>query len=583
MKNIYSLLVAAVMMIGATACQQDAVEGVKNEKPSFTATLNGTRTELGENNKVMWNADDKITIYTQENKTGVVFDGDATEATATAKFTTTKEFAASETGYFAVYPYGKMANSYSSDIEVPVATYADKVWSIPTYICEEQMGVIGSYDERQNYMVAYSNNDKLAFKAATALIKFNYTGTEGYAGLQAQGSALVGSNTLNYNTTTGELYYEETNTFTTAYLNDLVQGETYYIPIYPGTISSLAITDGWQTILFSHEGEYTFEAGKIYNITIAETTPSPYTLMDQIGMVNISMLIDEETGYHYAKNVTWAENLFFYAENINGGDAMISASTTLVAGEWQATQNPTISGFAMPEGDMFDVYLSSDASQMCVVPAGEPAPSQYHLYAYNSSAWSKVNAYVWDAASTTLNGLWPGKAMTKTMVGEVEYYVYDIPNKYIGQQINFIFNSGTGSQTADLSATVNGDLFYYTNGEVVEDPANPIIPEAKKLYLVPNSNWKKDNARFAAYFFGANATWVDMNDEDKDGIYECELPEGYPNVIFCRMSPDAAENDWNNKWNQTEDLTVPTDGTNCYTVKEGSWDKGGGTWSTYTK
>ena len=173
---------------------------------------------------------------------------------------------------------------------------------------------------------------------------------------------------------------------------------------------------------------------------------------------------------------------------------------------------------------------------MCVVPAGETIPSLYHLYAYNSSAWSNVNAYVWDAAGTTLNGLWPGKAMTKTMVGEVEYYVYDIPNEYISQNINFIFNSGAGAQTADLSATVNGDLFYYTNGDVVEDPANPIIPEAKKLYLVPNSNWKTSNARFAAYFFGAGETWVGMTDEDKDGTYECEIPEGYPNVIFCHRA-----------------------------------------------
>ena len=74
-----------------------------------------------------------------------------------------------------------------------------------------------------------------------------------------------------------------------------------------------------------------------------------------------------------------------------------------------------------------------------------------------------------------------------------------------------------------------------------------------------------------------------MTDADGDGYYECEIPEGYPNVIFCRMNPSATANNWNNKWNQTADLTVPTDGTNCYTVKAGTWDKGGGTWSTYTK
>ena len=107
--------------------------------------------------------------------------------------------------------------------------------------------------------------------------------------------------------------------------------------------------------------------------------------------------------------------------------------------------------------------------------------------------------------------------------------------------------------------------------------------QPETLYLTPNTNWKADNARFAAYFFGNGETWVSMTDSNGDGIYEVKVPTDkvYPNVIFCRMSPSAAANNWNNKWNQTADLTVPTDGPNHYTVKEGTWDKGGGTWSTY--
>ena len=48
------------------------------------------------------------------------------------------------------------------------------------------------------------------------------------------------------------------------------------------------------------------------------------------------------------------------------------------------------------------------------------------------------------------------------------------------------------------------------------------------------------------------------------------------------MNPGNTANSWSNKWNQTSDLTVPTDGTNCYTVAEGTWDNGGGEWSAYT-
>lgn len=98
------------------------------------------------------------------------------------------------------------------------------------------------------------------------------------------------------------------------------------------------------------------------------------------------------------------------------------------------------------------------------------------------------------------------------------------------------------------------------------------------IYLTPNSNWKQDNARFALYTWDGGEKWFNMTDADKDGIYECTIPAGIENIIFCRMNPSTTANNWDNKWNQTADLKY--DGTNNhYTVKSGTWDKGGGTWS----
>ena len=109
------------------------------------------------------------------------------------------------------------------------------------------------------------------------------------------------------------------------------------------------------------------------------------------------------------------------------------------------------------------------------------------------------------------------------------------------------------------------------------------ISGGTKLYLTPNSNWKQSNARFAAYFFGDGEGWASMTKvEGETDLYEVTSPAGknFTNVIFCRMNPGATTNNWNNKWNQTSDLTY--DGTNNhYTVKEGTWDKGGGTWDYY--
>ncbi len=102
------------------------------------------------------------------------------------------------------------------------------------------------------------------------------------------------------------------------------------------------------------------------------------------------------------------------------------------------------------------------------------------------------------------------------------------------------------------------------------------------LYLKPNANWNVDGARFAIYYWNSGGDgWVSMA-VNGDGVYEGTVPAGYTNVIFCRMNGGTTANSWDNKWNQTSDLTIPTNGNNCYTVAEGAWDKGSGSWSTYT-
>ena len=107
-----------------------------------------------------------------------------------------------------------------------------------------------------------------------------------------------------------------------------------------------------------------------------------------------------------------------------------------------------------------------------------------------------------------------------------------------------------------------------------------------KVYLKPNANWLQKghdtDPRFAIYYFndatGSNG-WTNMVDSDGDDVFEGTVPAGYPNLIFCRMNGTTTENNWDNKYNQTDNLTVPTNGNNLYTVQEGTWDKGGGTWS----
>ena len=112
-------------------------------------------------------------------------------------------------------------------------------------------------------------------------------------------------------------------------------------------------------------------------------------------------------------------------------------------------------------------------------------------------------------------------------------------------------------------------------------PAPAFAASASVVYLKPNSQWLTANARFAAYFFsGSDYVWVSMTDSDGDGYYAANVPTGYGSVIFCRMNPGTSNNVWDNMWNQTADLTIPTNGRNCYTMTAGSWNSG--TWGTFT-
>ena len=110
-------------------------------------------------------------------------------------------------------------------------------------------------------------------------------------------------------------------------------------------------------------------------------------------------------------------------------------------------------------------------------------------------------------------------------------------------------------------------------------PATVQAATPSKLYLKPNSNWTKDGARFAAYFFGNGEKWVSMTKSAATGIYEVSVPAGFPYVIFCRMYPGNTANNWNNKWNQTGDLKIPTDGKDLFTVPAGAWDVSTSVWS----
>ena len=229
--------------------------------------------------------------------------------------------------------------------------------------------------------------------------------------------------------------------------------------------------------------------------------------------------------------------------------------------------------------DENDVPIYPEEPEQPVDPEN-PTPG-YKLYLENVDGWDKVFVYAWDAEGTQVLGEWPGVEMTeKETIDEVEYFAYTLSSELNGKTINVIFNNGNnGKQTADITGV------ELTKDNTFTNYVEPAKPTETKLYLKPNANWMADGARFAAYLWadGVNAVWYDMTlVEGETDIYEFTLPEGYDKLIFCRMNPGTTANDWNNKWNQTGDLKVPTDGKNLFTLAANVWDNATTTWDTYT-
>ena len=104
--------------------------------------------------------------------------------------------------------------------------------------------------------------------------------------------------------------------------------------------------------------------------------------------------------------------------------------------------------------------------------------------------------------------------------------------------------------------------------------------QTNTILFRPSTDWKKANARFAAYFFGATEEkWVEMTDTDGDGIYEAINPKANLSVKICRLDPAKAENNWENVWNQSTNYEIPTGVEICWVVNDGEWDGATGIWT----
>lgn len=620
----------AAVAIAAVACNKELPQEQlpAGETVTFEASVDGADTKVALDGKVSnWEKGDKITIH--NGTKGYEFSTE--DAGTKAAFSYTGDDFAGEK-FMAVYPSG----NYTADVEAKTVTAA-----IPTYQPSREndfsAGAVPSvaYTETQSLsfknaasllkftvkgknikgLVFYGNNNE----AVSGNIEVVLGDDNAIKSIVAKETTITENDITETKLVTWAKVWAQTSNWC------FNEGTTYYLAVVPqmfekGFTVQLEV-DGVGTVdVKKLQTAYELKPNTIVNLGELEYV-APAPTEQKWGIVgtmtnwssNIAMAVEND--WYVAKNVVIGEDDGFKFRN---GESWADKDVlTYTAGKAEAGVEYVLVGGAgenneikVAKAGVYDVYLAVDLSKFKLeavggsetpeVTPGEASPWSISGIFNNWGDFSMVTtaaANVFIAAGVTFEAydsfkVRKDKDWAENYGGGI---VYMIPNNYIKVYSNGSDVSVTEAGTYDIYFDyLNKRVYVVTAGsdytavsEQIKDGPEPKQEEPevteKVVYLKPNSNWTQSNARFAAYFFGGSTgeKWVSMT-KVGDGTYEAHLPEGYDygcNIIFCRMNPSTTANNWNNKWNQTADLKTPTDGKNLYTVKAGTWDKGGGTWS----
>lgn len=496
-------------MSALVACNKDLPgDDVQNtgDVVTYTATVDGADTKTVIDGRLSkWENGDKITLH---NGT-TAFEFSTTDAGTTANFTYAGNDFSAENGVIAVYPACTEADLEAKTVKAHISTW--------------QQAREGSYNRDAAVAVAYSENNSLAFKNATALLKFTVKNDNvthfNFYGKNSEplsGDVLI---TLNDDDNTIKSVVPQemegayrTNVQVYAWQSEDIlyfkSGATYYAAIAPQILAGFGINlrvNGTDQEVKAYESEFEFKANTIYDLG------------------ELEYIVPETVAKLYVENHTGWDELALYMWG-TPNDAM---------GGWPGSL-PTAT--EVKGETTYNVYD---------IPATVLGTEQNLIFNNNNNGKQA-----------------PDYKYTFTE-GVTEIYMY--VNEYGAIAYNY------------------GDT--PTPPAAPEVPSAP-APEDNQLYLNANGIWNTDGAWFSVWFYGsatAGDTMVVMEDKG-DGYYACAIPEGaHTTVIFCRRDPNTPTlpaDPWQGVWNQTNDLNLSYEKGICYTIS--GWDngKGVGDWTT---
>ena len=208
-----------------------------------------------------------------------------------------------------------------------------------------------------------------------------------------------------------------------------------------------------------------------------------------------------------------------------------------------------------PSGKLSSSYSDLNYTQTINQKLTTDGGSSYSLSTAALASTVRVSSYYLSAAATASStgnkDISSGNSSNSCKAARTATVTYTISGVTTGYHFVGWYDGDTEKST-DATYT-----YQATGAKTITARFTKNYTVGSVLYLKPNSDWKSDNARFAAYFIGTGdaTTWVDCSRVGESDYWSVTVPSGnWGYVIFCRMDGSKAANNWDNKWNQTDDL-----------------------------
>ncbi len=189
---------------------------------------------------------------------------------------------------------------------------------------------------------------------------------------------------------------------------------------------------------------------------------------------------------------------------------------------------------------------------------------------YGTLSGSKAEIAVTFDGEAIGNAVASGTSAT-TALDVINYEVGDLSTGNFVVTCTNATSAGSTHGAGINSIVITGVLKSQQGGG--EDPQ----PTTRTIYLNGGgaSLWNQADAVFFVHAWGGTEADVLMTQVEGD-VYSAAIPSDNTSILFVRMAPGSEAINWDTKWNQSTDQTIPAD-KNLFTMTD--WSNG--TWSVY--